>query len=224
MNNLIIPDIAYLIESGKIENEYTVLKELEETIIDLYEKNGTSEIFQNELLLLIELEKINKFNINSYNELNLSEFKFDKSIKDNMNNIVLTGPYIRSIFIDKLNLDEIKKEVFINCINNIDPKGLINSSYSETNDMYFKNTDNYCLYIMKKTYRNPSEIILSNYNLKRIGIYKGKTYISPMFIADYIRFIDSINSNQIDPVFKTKLDLFDILKHNHPSDNINIFD
>ena len=80
MNNLIIPDIAHLIETGKIENEYTVLKELEETIIDLYEKNATSEIFQNELLLLIQLENDNKFNIKVHNELNLSEFKFDKSI------------------------------------------------------------------------------------------------------------------------------------------------
>jgi hypothetical protein len=224
MNNLIIPDIIHLVETGKIENEYTVLKELEETIIDLYEKNGTSEIFQNELLLLIELEKNNKFNIKIHNELNLTDFKFDKMINDNINNIVLTGPYIRSIFIDNPNYDEIKKEVFINCINNLDPKSLINNSYSETSDLYFKNVNNHCVYIMKKTYKNPSEIILSNYNLKRIGFYKNKTYVSPMFISDYIRFIDSINSNQIDPVFKTKLDLFDIFKHNHTDKEINIFE
>ena len=141
-----------------------------------------------------------------------------------MNNIVFTGPYIRSIFIDNPNYDEIKKEVFINCINNLDPKSLINNTYSETSDMYFKNVNNYCLYIMKKTYKSPSEIILSNYNLKRIGFYKNKIYVSPMFIVDYIRFIDSINSNQTDPVFKTKLDLFDIYNHKHADKEINIFE
>ena len=49
MNNLIIPDIVDIIKNSKLVDEYEIIKELEETIIDLYEKNATSEIFQNEL-------------------------------------------------------------------------------------------------------------------------------------------------------------------------------
>ena len=116
MNNLIIPDISQLIDNGKLESEYNVVKEIEETIIDLYEKNSSSEIFQNELLLLIELDKQNKFNIKIHSDINLSDINFDNNIKNNIDNIVFTGPYIRSIFIDSPK--DIKKEIFISIIIN----------------------------------------------------------------------------------------------------------
>jgi len=225
MNNLIIPDITQIIENGKLEDEYNVIKQLEETIIDLYDQNKSSEIFQNELLLLIELKQDNKFNIKKYSEINLDNINFDKNILDNKSNIVFTGPYIRSIFIDSNeNKNEIKNEIFINCINKIDPKILIDNTYSETNDMYFKKTEKFCIYIMKQLYQNPSEVILSNYNLKRIGFYNNKIYVSTMFIVDYLKFNESINSNLTDPVFKTKLDLFDVFIHCNNNKPINIFE
>ncbi len=225
MNNLVIPDILHIIESGKLDDEYNVIKEIEETIIDLYEKNGQSELFQNELLLLIELNKLNKFNIKIYNDIILNELNFDKKIIDNMSNIVFTGPYLRSMFVEKLDNTELKKEIFINCINDLEYTTLIDESYKETHDMYFKLIDdNCCIYIGKKTYRNPSEVILANYNLKRIGVYKNKIYVSSMFIADYIKFCDNINTDLVDPVFKTRLDIFDIYSHVNLTNNINIFD
>jgi hypothetical protein len=145
---------------------------------------------------------------------------------NNLSNIVFTGPYLRSMFVENINTKDLKKEIFVNCINNLDYKTLIDESYKETNDMYYKHIEDtdYFIYIAKKTFRNPSEVILANYNLKRIGIYKNKIYISSMFIADYIKFSDNINSDLTDPVFKTKLDLFDIYQHNSSINNINIFD
>jgi hypothetical protein len=56
--------------------------------------------------------------------------------------------------------------------------------------MYYKKYDDFVLYIKKEKFKNPSEVILSNYNLKRIGIYKNKFYVSAMFIADYNKFYD----------------------------------
>lgn len=223
MNNLIIPDIYNLIQNNSIESEYTVIKELEETIIELYEKNSSSEIFKNELLLLIKLEKDNLFNIKINSELDITKFNniinFDKIDKQN---IVISGPFIRSIFVD--NQSDIKKEIFLNCINNLEPKKLIDNTFSETNDMYFKNNNDYCIYIPKQKYHSPSEVILLNYNLKRVGYYNDNIYVSPMFIADYYKFKESINSDLVDPVFKTKLDLFDIYNHTKNIDNLNIFE
>jgi len=99
MNNLIIPDIAHLIETGKIENEYTVLKELEETIIDLYEKKSSSNLFQNDFLLLTKMNKdfADKINIQLY-ETDLSILNKFSVINKNIDNIVINGPLI-SIYI-----------------------------------------------------------------------------------------------------------------------------
>ncbi len=167
MNNLVIPDIANIIESGKLDDEYNVIREIEETIIDLYEKNSQSELFQNELLLLIELNKLNKFNIKIYNDIIINELNLDNKIMNNLSNIVFTGPYLRSMFVENINTKDLKKEIFVNCINNLDYKTLIDESYKETNDMYYKHIEDtdYFIYIAKKTFRNPSEVILANYNL-----------------------------------------------------------
>lgn len=224
MNNLLIPDIYDLIQNNLLNNEYNVIKEIEETIIDLYEKNSSSEIFKNELLMLIKLEKDNKLNIKIHNDIDLDKIINEFNLKNiNMKNIVITGPYIRSIFVENNN-DDIKKEIFINCINDIEPNNLIDKSYSETNDMYFKQTDKYCVYISKQKYHSPSEVILMNYNLKRVGFYNDDIYVSTMFIADYYKFKESINCDLIDPIFKTKLDLFDIYNHSKKDTNINIFE
>ena len=43
MNNIAIPDISVIIQNNKLDSEYNVLKELEETIIDLYDKNDKND-------------------------------------------------------------------------------------------------------------------------------------------------------------------------------------
>ena len=51
MNNIAIPDISVIIQNNKLDSEYNVLKELEETIIDLYDKKLESDLFNNHFLL-----------------------------------------------------------------------------------------------------------------------------------------------------------------------------
>jgi len=221
MNNINIPNIFDIIEHNKLGDEYNVISELEETIIDLYDKNKSSELFQNEFLFLLPLEQNNKFNIKLYTDTSINTINLDKKIIDNIEHIVFTGGYIRSCLIE--NKLDIKKEIFIHCIHNLNPINLIDKTYSETNDMYYKYNENICVYIMKQQYLNTSHVILSNYNLKRIGYYNNTLYCSLMFIADYNKFIDSINSNLIDPIFNTKLDIFDLYNHSQ-NNKSSIFD
>jgi len=223
MDNILLPNILEIIENNNIENEYSVINELEDTIIDLYEKNSSSGLFKNDFLLLLKLDDdiIEKLNMKTF-KLNLEIFNKNDKIKNNIDKIVITGPYIRSIFVeDKTN---IKKEIYINCIKDLKYTDLIDESYNEINDLYFKNIEEFIVYIPKKTFKNQSEVILSNYNLKRIGIYKNEIFVSSIFIADYIKLSDSINSDIVDPVYKTKLDIFDIYQHDNLQKNNTIFD
>ena len=225
MNNLIIPDIVDIIKNSKLDNEYNILIELEETLIDLYEKNISSELFNNKYLLLHELCEENNINIKLYDTIDISKYNFDKKILDNLDNIVFTGSLIRSIFIDKTKIDNnlIKQEIFINLLNNCDINQIIDNTYTEINDLYYKKTDDLILYINKQKFKNISQIILSNFNLKRIGYYNNKLYASFVFIADYNKFHDTINSVLVDPIFNTHIDVFDIFTHTIKKDD-TIFD
>lgn len=223
MDNILLPNILEIIENNNIESEYTVINELEDTIIDLYEKNSSSGLFKNDFLLLLKLDDdiVKKINMKTF-KLNLEIFNQNDKFKKNIDKIVITGPYIRSIFVqDKTN---IKKEIYINCIKDLKYIDLIDESYNEINDLYFKNIDEFIIYIPKKTFKNQSEVILSNYNLKRTGVYKNEIYVSSIFIADYIKLSDSINSDIVDPIYKTKLDIFDIYQHDNLQKNNTIFD
>jgi hypothetical protein len=222
MENILLPNIVELIENNNIESEYNVINELEETIIDLYEKNESSGLFKNDYLLLLKLNDFKeKLDIKIYN-LDLEILNKINNVINNLNKIVITGPYIRSIFIE--NKTNIKKEIYINCIKDLKYDDIIDETYTELNDLYFKNIDEYIIYISKKTFKNQSEVILSNYNLKRIGLYNNEIYTSTIFIADCIRLSETINSDIIDPVFKTKLDIFDIYQNNIIEKNNTIFD
>jgi hypothetical protein len=225
MNNILIPDIYDIITNNKLDIEYNVLKEIEETIIDLYDKKTSSEIFNNNLLLLYELNKNNDINIKFYDEFDINKYNLDKKIIDNIDNIVFTGASIRHILVERNKYDKhlIKNELYVNLINDIDINLLIDNTYTESVDMYYKKYEDYIIYIKKEKFKNPSEVILSNYNLKRIGIYKNKFYVSAMFIADYNKFYETINSNLIDPVFNTHIDIFDILNHTSKNEQ-TIFD
>jgi hypothetical protein len=213
MNNILIPNIHDLISNNKLELEYNVLKEIEDTIIDLYDKKIKSEIFNNNFLLLYELNNINDFNIKLYDNFDINVYNFDRKILDNLDNIVFTGSLIRKHLIDHTKFNT-KNELFINIINDIDISTIIDNTYTEIADMYYKKYDKYILYIKKEKFINPSHVILSNYNLKRIGFYKDKLYVSAIFISDYNKFGDTINSELMDPVFNTHIDIFDILNHN----------
>ena len=225
MNNILIPDIYDIITNNKLDVEYNVLKEIEETIIDLYDKKTSSEIFNNNLLLLYELDKNNNINIKFYDEFDINKYNLDEKILNNLDNIVFTGSLTRRILINCNRYDKhlIKNELYVNLINDIDINLLIDNTYTESIDMYYKKYDDFVLYIKKEKFKNPSEVILSNYNLKRIGIYKNKFYVSSMFIADYNKFYETINSNLIDPVFNTHIDIFDILNHTSKNEQ-TIFD
>ena len=225
MNNIIVPDILNLINTNKLESEYNVLKELESMIIDLYEKKSESELFNNPLLLLLELKKNNDYNIKLYNDINIDFLNNEINIIKNLNNIIFTGPFIRNILLDtaNINLNTLKNELFINVVN-IDPKLLIDTTFIEVSDMYYKKINNIVVYVMKQSYKNPSEIILSNYNLKRIGFYNNTLYCSSIFIADYIRYCLTLNFDIIDPVFNTKLDIFDLHNNNQLKKDITLFE
>jgi hypothetical protein len=220
-----MPNIIDIINNNKLESEYNVINELEDTIIDLFDKKSDSELFNNDLLLLTELTKelSEKLKINLYSEFNIHKLNLDKKIIDNLDRIVITGPLLRSILVDVSTIGtDIRKEIFISCVKNLKPAEIIDTTYTENEIMYYKTIENITVHILKSEFKNPSHVILQNCNLKRIGFYLNKIYCSTMFIADYNKYSHTINSNFVEPIFKTKLDVFDI--HIHIKREITIFD
>ena len=221
LNNHIL-DVKYIIDNNLIDNEYNVIKSLEDTIINIYKSNSNSELLKDNLLLLNDI-KDNKFEkIKVFNDINIDSIKnleLEDFILDELDNIVFTGSYIRSIFLsnnsnDSSNLDEkVEKELFITFINYDFNYDLLKESYIDTCCNYYKkinNKNDIIIYINKDSCRSVSECLLLNDPFKRCGFYKDRIYVSNMFIIEYYRNINILLSELKDPIFNTPYDPFDI--------------
>ena len=204
--NKIDMNIEKILSHKKIDKEYEIIKEMEDTITEIYKKNSDNDILDN-LSLLYEVEEKNKYNINLFNKLDLDKFKLEETILQHKENIVMTGSYIRSVLLEEYN--DIKQEIFISSITDINWKDILPESYEETETMFLKKVNNNYIYILKNKFMSVSSIILNGKYLIRFGYYNNKYYASPMFILEYNMNIKYMKCEQKDPVFKTKLDLFE---------------
>jgi len=220
-----VMNIEKIINNNKINKDYPNVKEMEDTLTDIYNKND-DDILE-DLSFLLEVPETNNYKITFFKDkFNLDNFKLESVILNNFNNIILTGSYIRSVLVNNLHF---KNELFITSLVEINWKEILPSNYEESSDMFFKKVNDYYVYINKKYYNTPAHVLLNNKYLTRFGLYKDVFIASPMFILDYNLNIDYINKNNdrdnlfTDPIFKTPLDLFE-LTTNINKKNDDIFD
>ena len=199
-------NIEKILSQKKINKEYPIVKEMEDTITEIYKKNSDNDILDN-LSLLYEIREDNKYNITLFNKLNLEKFNLEEVILQHKEDIVITGSYIRSVLLEEL--DDIKQEIFISTIKDINWKEILPETYEETETMFLKKVNNNYVYILKNKFISVSSIILNGKYLIRFGYYNNIFYASPMFILEYNINMKYMKCEQKDPVFKTKLDLFD---------------
>jgi hypothetical protein len=216
-------NIEKIIKNNKIEKEYNVIKDMEDKLTEIYQKNNDTDFMEeNKLGLMYEIDD-NKYLIKIHKNINdvLKYFNLDENIIIN-NNFVFTGATIRAVLTEK---ETYRKELFISSINNIDWSTVIKDldKYEQLDNVYFKKDKNYVINLCKKKYISPSEILLNGPYIKRFGYYNNKFYGSSMFIIEYNLKIKHMISNFIDPVFKKELDLFD-LDYPNKKDKKDIFD
>lgn len=220
-------NIEKIIKNNKISKEYNVIKDMEDKLLDIYQKNNDTDFLEeNKMGLLYEIEN-EKYSIKFYKDIQeiLSEFKLDENILKSLENFVFTGSAIRTVLSPK---ESYRRELFIHPINNINWKNIIKNidSYEQLDNVYFKKNKNFVVNLVKKNYVSPSEVIINGPYIKRFGFYNNVFYATPMFISEYSINIKYMKDDFIDPIFKKQLDLFDLEYSDNKIDNtiFNIID
>jgi hypothetical protein len=222
--NIYNSDLNKILNDGKLDDEYQVIKDMEDLIINLFKTNGKSEILKDNIILLNDASYFDIIKL--YKDFTLECLNIESFILDNIKNIIFTGSYQRQIFIPhEINTD---LELFINFFDiNLDNSidiNLIKENYTETESNYYKkvniNNQTIIIYINKQSYRSISECLLLNSPFKRCGIYDNKILISNMFICDYYRKNNLLLSGISDPVFDTMYDPFEIYDRKSKTDDI----
>jgi len=221
-------NIEKIINNNKVNQDYPLVKEMEDILTDIYVKNLDEDILENDKYLLLQIKPENKYNITLYqNNIDLNNFKLEENILKIQDNLIFTGSYIRSALINLNNLNCYKKEIFITSLININWKDILTDNYDDLDDMYVKKNNDYIVYIHKLCASSPAQVLFSYFTsltkiesktnyLMRFGLYQNDFYASPMFILDYNLNLNYINRNNskentfLDPIFKTPLDLFNI--------------
>jgi hypothetical protein len=216
-------NIEKIIKNNKISKEYKIIKEMEDKITEIYQNNDDTDILsENKMGLLYEI-KDDFCNVIIHKKIDfaLNEI-LDENILKIKDKLVFTGSMIRSILIDK---EEYRKELFISACDIVSWKNIILDieTYEETETMYYKKNKDYVINLFKYPFSSPSEIILNGPYLKRFGLFQDRIYASPMFIMEYNLKLKYMNLNYLDPVFKTELDIFDLL-HPIPEHKNDIYD
>ena len=224
-------NIEKIITNNRIKKDYQIVKEMEDTLTDIYKKNLDNDILDNDESLILEVSNNNKYNISLYADkfnINMEELEnyYDK--------LVFTGSYVRSILMNT-NF-KCKKEIFVTSLVDINWKDILApltnntpSIYEELDDMFIKKTNDYIIYINKTPVTSPAHVLYNDRYLLRFAYYQNKFYATPMFLLEYNLNLDYINKNNscdnkfLDPIYKTPIDLFNISIETKPQQS-DIFD
>jgi hypothetical protein len=217
MNKIKLLNIDKIISNNTILNDdYLIVQKFEDKISELYKTDNNSEIIDEDLSILYDITENNNYNIKIYSKPNLSLFNLEPELLDLNTKFVFGGSYIRSIFVENINIDfelELKLELELHLYPLFDidfEQHFILKSYIETPTMFYKKVNNYIVYINKFKSKSIGEVLLNNSYSKRCIYHKERLYCSPMFILEYALNKEFISSDIVDPVFKTKIDLFGI--------------
>ena len=224
-------NIEKIIINNKIKKDYSLVKEMEDALTDIYKKNLDDDILENDNHLILEIKKSNNYNINLFSDnINLDKFNLEECILENKDKLIFSGSYIRGALLNLSNYQNCKKELFISSLNNINWKELLKTditNYEEVDDMFIKKVNDYIIYINKKEVRSIAQLLFNNKYLMRFCLHQDNFYATPMFILEYNLNLQYINKNNnkdskfLDPIFKTPLDIFNItMQTNKQQDDI----
>jgi hypothetical protein len=96
-------NIEKIIKNNKISKEYNVIKDMEDKIVEIYQKNHDTEFLdENKMGFLYEITD-NYCSIKFHKKIHdvLSHFKLSEQILNNKDKIIFTGSAIRSILSPK---------------------------------------------------------------------------------------------------------------------------
>jgi len=204
IQNINIPE---LIKSNQYFQYISLVKNYEDTLQKVFNSSKESQILSNPFIYLWKLKednemfKIKPLNLKNFGIENLQELK----------NIVITGPYIRSYLVNTDNKTKIRDELYIYRINNMDWKELFDLRiFEDKKNEYVLINEDVKVYLIKKNYKSPSHVIMQHDYLKRVGWYDGHFYTSSMFLIEFHKHLSLLKQDFRDPIINIPYDPLDI--------------
>lgn len=201
-------DVPNLIKSNQYFKVLSYIKNYENTLQKLFSSSKDSELIKNPTVFSWKI-KPNDELFPNLKEINLDIFGLNKT--DLGENIVLTGPFIRSYFMSNVENDKVRKEIYAYRIGNNAWDTIVDlKDFKDKKTEYVLQTENINIYLVKKKYKSLAHVILQHDNLKRCGWWNGDFYVSSMFLIDIQKHISLIENNFKDPILNILYDPLDV--------------
>jgi ankyrin repeat protein len=182
-------NVLELIKSGKYFKFQETIKENEEIIQRTFSSDKKSSILDNPY---INIWKVTKDDIPVLGIFDVKRLT-DKSLE----NVVITGPLIYSLLYNK-NEFNVKNEVTL---------------YQYGDGVKWEELElkpEVKITSIKKKYKSPAHVLLSQDVLKRCGYINGEFYCSSMFLVELQKHVGLMNQNFVDPIMKYPFDPFNV--------------
>ena len=221
-NNTENISLLNLIRNKQYFKSISSIKNYEDTISKVFNSTTNNiELIQDPFIYLWKIGEDEKDLFNNMSECDLTIFTELQDLFNNeeiMNNIVITGPYIRSQLFkyskkEQNNDIEIRKEIYIYKLCNEEWNELIDTTnfIDKKNELIYENNDtDIKIFLIKKKYKSPAHVILQYNYLKRVGLYNNEYYTSSMFLIEIQNHNNLLISEFRDPILGIPYDPLDI--------------
>lgn len=204
ITNLNIPQ---LIRTGQYFHKTSLIKNYEDTLQKIFQSSKNSQMIQIPDIFLWKINNnIDDFDNNNDLFENMNELSLDifgMSINDISQNIVISGPYVRSKLVKTYESSKckIRNEIYLYRCGNEKWNDLIDlSNFDDKKTEYMLQNNDKIIYLVKKKYKSPAHIILQHGYLKRCGWYNGSYYVSSMFLIEMQKHLNLITPTFKDPI------------------------
>lgn len=214
-----INDLPNLIKTNNYYNYVSFIQNYEDTLQKIFKSSNNSNLINDKKIFLWNTED---FQIIA-NSFDFEKFGIHINNLNNCENIIVTGPYIRSLILNNSTENKsnfsIRKEVYLFRYTDIKWKDIIDNidEYEERDNEYYYESKEKKICLIKKKYKSPSHILLQHDYMKRVGFENGKFYISSMFMIEYQKHKSKIMSNFCDPILNIPYDPMGIYYLNEKS-------
>jgi hypothetical protein len=204
-------DVIKMIKTNEYVNNISTIKNYEDTIHKLFISGNKSTLLSDDLICLHKIDDSDLFP-------HIKQFDFNMFEVDNydlLKNVVIMGPYVRSLLINQSNelSKNIKRrnEIYMYLYSDIEWSSIMDiSDFDNNKNEYVFETESYKIYLVKKKFKSPSHIILQRDYLKRICWLNGNIYTSSMFLIEFQKHVKYIESNYKDPYLNIPYDPLEI--------------
>jgi hypothetical protein len=207
VTNINLPE---LIKSNQYYQLTSFIKNYEDSLQKMFLSQKESDMLSNPTIFLWKVQKDGDNNDIFPNVVNMCLDDFGITFEGLTDEIVLTGPFVRS-YINHSDEFPTRKELYMYKCSDKKWREFVDVEiFDETKTEYVLESDTFKLCLIKKRYRSPSHVILQHEYTKRIGWVNGTFYVSSMFLIEYQKHVNLFDTSYRDPVYGIPYDPLDI--------------